>query len=690
MKIVKKIYVKSKKKAIPLVNREISWLHFNNRVLQEAANPDVPLLERLRFLGIFSNNLDEFFRVRVAALRRYVDLKMRITGTKEKPEVILKNIAQMTSESQPVFEHIYQEILDGLRKENIFVLNEQELNDDQREYVNNFYDQQLVDAITPIILNRNEDFPELRDARLYLSIILENNRSKSDKKYALIEIPTFEFSRFVVLPETDEGKFIILLEDVIRLCLPKIFKSLNYDHIEAYIIKITRDAEMDVDSELGESIVEKVSKGVVNRRYGAPLRFVYESQMPKSMRTYLLKQLEFKRTDAIIPGSRYHNFKDFISFPSIDRTDLEYKPAPRLLNERISKAHSVIEAIQDGDIFLHYPFYSFSQYVQLLREAAIDPKVKSIKITLYRMASKSKVAQALINAAKNGKHVTAVIELMARFDEEHNIQWAARMKDAGVNVIFGVEGYKIHSKLTLIKLKNGKGVTAISTGNFHERNAAVYTDFTLFTANNSIVNEVDKVFDIIEQPLQTKNFTHLLVSPHDMRKKLNRLIQTEINNAKKKLPAYIKCKINHVTDIGIIEKLYEAAKAGVKIQLIIRGMNSLFPNDESLKGNMEVISIVDKYLEHSRIFIFCNNEQEKFYISSADWMPRNLESRIEVAVPVYDYDIQQELKKIFGYAWKDNVKARVVDGLGANNIRTNSEKPFRSQFELFDSYTQPD
>ena len=677
----------SKKAKWDFINREISWLYFNDRVLQESANPKVPLIERFKFLGIFSNNLDEFFRVRVATLQRMSEMKINPGLNKDKPEVILKKISKMTSSLQAVMESNFQQIKEQLKAEKIFIIEESELNDEQKAFVTSYYDKHLEDAITPVMLSGSaQTYPEMQDARIYFFVKLKNSLKPADKKYALIEMPGTEYSRFLVLPRVDDNKYVIFLDDVIRLCMPQLFKSLPYDTFEVYTIKITRDSEMEIEAELGEGIVDKVSKGIKSRRYGSPLRFIYDSSMSDDMKKYLLKKINFKKSGTIIPGGRYHNFKDFMDFPTMGRSDLVYQKTTGIENETIKAADSVIKAIEKQDLFLHYPYYSFSQYVQLLREAAIDPDVKSIKITLYRMAHRSKVAKALIFAARNGKQVTAVIELRARFDEEHNIQWAQRMEEAGVQITFGVEGLKIHSKLTLIKKKNGKRIAAVSTGNFHEGNAAVYTDFTLFTANPGITAELEKVFDFIHQPFQMTHYLHLLVSPQEMRKKLNQLIHNEIINAKKGLPAYILCKINHITDNKLIEKLYDAAQAGVKIRMVVRGQLSMVTSQPRLKGNIEIVGIVDKFLEHSRIIIFCNNNQEKYYISSADWMTRNLDQRIEVAIPVYDKAIQQELKTIVEFGLKDNVQARICDGSGENRIKTNDEPVFRSQYELMEHY----
>ena len=677
-----------KKLKSKFINREISWLYFNNRVLQEAANPDVPLLERLRFMGIYSNNMDEFFRVRVATLQRMHELKIEPENEKDEPEKILNKIEIITETSQSEMEAIYEQIIDELKKEKIFFVDENELNEEQIEFVKTYYENHLEDAITPIILSSDLPFPELVDARLYLIVKLTHSKKKEAKKYALIEFPGLDYSRFLVFPERNDEKYIIFLDDVIRISLPLLFKSLPYNTFEAYALKITRDSEMEIVSELGEGIVEKVSKGIKSRRFGSPLRLVYDKEMPDEIKKYLIKKMDLKKSATIIAGGRYHNFKDFIQFPSLSHPDLLYKKAEPVENQIIAKSKSVIKVIEEQDLFLHYPYYSFSQYVQLLREAAINPDVASIKITIYRMAHKSKVAKALIYAAKNGKKVTAVVELLARFDEEHNMQWAQRMKEAGVNIIFGVEGLKIHSKLTLIKKKNGKKIAVISTGNFHEGNAAVYTDFTLLTANQQIAAEVEHVFDFINLPFQSMRFSHLLVSPQEMRKKLMQLVQNEISNAKKGLPAYIHCKINHITDYRFIEKLYDAAEAGVQIRLIVRGMCSMVTNQSQLNKNIEIVSIVDKFLEHSRILIFCNNEVEKYYITSADWMTRNLDHRIEVAVPIYSKSIQHELKTIVEYEWDDNVKARIVDGKGKNEFKTNAEEPFRSQEKLMEHYRE--
>jgi len=495
-------------------------MYFNHRVLQESADPTVPLLERLRFLGIYSNNLDEFFRVRVAALERLKELDIPLDGSEEKPKTVLRKIVRLSSEYQQEFDHIFANIVEQLKKEQLFLLRETELNEEQVLFVNSYFSNKLIDSISPLMISHTGKFTDLSDAHIYLAIRLIRKELPLKKEFALIDIPSTDFSRFLVLPSPQGTVQIILLDDVIRLCLPAVFRSLPYEAFEAYTFKISRDAEMDSEFDISASLIEKVSKGVKKRKQGHPVRFVYDVEMPEEMLQFLLKRLNFGKDYNLAPGGRYHNFKDFMNFPTVGHEQLCYKPIVPLEISPFDQSNSIIKAIEKQDTFLHYPYFGFSQYVRILREAAIDPDVHSLKITLYRVASNSKVTRTLINAARNGKNVTAVVELMARFDEEHNIKWAKRMQEAGVHIQFGVEGLKIHSKLTLIEKKNNKGLVAVSTGNFHEGNAALYTDFTLLTANKSIVSEVKEVFNFISHPFKPNVYSQLLVSPQNMRSKL--------------------------------------------------------------------------------------------------------------------------------------------------------------------------
>lgn len=679
----------SKKKEI--VNRELSWLSFNDRVLQEAADETVPLVERLKFLGIFSNNLDEFFRIRVATLRRLMDFEKgakKLMG--EKPRKILDRIQHFVLCEQEKFDVIYEKILKKLAKENIHIIKEKELCAEHAAYIRNLYKEEISTLLSPIMLNAISKFPELTDRSIYLAVKLTKKTTPSSQEYALIEVPTSQFSRFIVLPEIENKISIILLEDAIRFCLNEVFSIFPYDTFEAWIIKITRDAELDVDNDISESLLEKISKGVKNRHKGEPVRFVYDSKMAPDLLKYFIKKLDLDDEDTLIPGGRYHNFKDFMGFPKLGNPKLVYEPMIPAKKPELENTKSIISVIAKKDFLLHHPYHSFAYYIKMLREAAIDPNVESIKITIYRVATESKVVHALINAAQNGKKVTAVVELRARFDEKSNINWSRQMEEAGINVIFGVPGLKVHGKLTLITRTEGKktvNYSVVSTGNFHEGNANLYTDINLFSADKRITSEVEKVFTFLEFNYRTFTYKHLLVSPTNMRRKLYTLIDTEIENAKKKLPAYMLCKINNLVDEEMIHKLYQASNAGVKIKLVARGICSLVPGIQGQSENIEVVSVIDRLLEHSRIFIFSNNGDERYFISSADWMTRNLDYRIEVATPVYDENNKKELKRIVEAALKDNVKARIINPKQDNTFKdVNPKKPYRSQMELYNHY----
>jgi polyphosphate kinase 1 len=678
-------------KILKNINREISWLAFDQRVLQEAQDKTVPLIERVRFLGIFSNNMDEFFRVRVATLRRLTEFEKKTKDYYgESPRKTLSRISELTKQSQEKFEQIFNELTAELRANDVYLINEDDLTVDQRAYVKDFFRTNIRYLLSPIMLNHVDRIPQLNDKSIYLTIKC-SSKEHVKKDFALIEIPS-DTPRFVVLPDHKTKKFVILLDDVIRANLPEVFKILPYDKFEAYTIKITRDAEMDVDNDLTESLLEKVSKGVKNRKKGEPVRLVYDREIPRDLLKFLTNKLGIDRGDTIIGGGRYHNFKDFMNFPNLLGDDFVNPPLPPLSVRTFDKCQSMMEEIEKKDRFLHYPFQDFAYFIRLLREAALDPDVVSIKVSLYRVAFESKVVRALINAAENGKKVTAMVELRARFDEKSNIYWSKRMEEVGINVLFGQPGFKVHSKILLITKKSGKKTTriaGISTGNFHEGNAALYTDFTLLTAQKDITLEVDHAFKFIESPYHTHSYKHLLVSPHGMRKKMMGLINEEIKHAKNGKEGFIFCKVNNLVDEGIVDKLYEASSAGVRIKLIVRSMCSLVPGIPGKSENIEITSIVDRFLEHSRIFIFGNDGDPKYYISSADWMTRNLDFRVEVAAPIYDKDIQSELHNIMEYTLRDNQKSRIVDACLKNEYRTEPNVPqFRSQIELYRYYSQ--
>ena len=675
-------------------NRELSWLQFNARVLQEMEDKRVPLLERLRFLGIFSNNLDEFFKVRYATIKRIADAgkggKSFLGGipAKELLEKITKEVIKQQSTSLKVLEEIQEE----LEKENIFIIDETQVSEEQSTFLSEYFIRKVSPALVTIMIGELDEFPSLKDSAAYLAVKMvmskEDDTFENKRNYALIEIPK-GIDRFVELPKMGEKQYIILLDDLIRHCLHNIFSIFNYDSISAHMIKITRDAELDIDSDLSKSFIDKISKSVKNRSAGDPVRFVYDKNIDIETLAFLRAKMGIDETDSIIPGGRYHNRRDYMKFPNLGRKDLLYESNEALLIPGLSLQGSLFSKITDKDYLLYAPYQTFSYVVKFLREAALDPKVESIKITIYRLAEVSHIASSLINAAKNGKDVTVQIELQARFDEAANIDYAEQMQSEGVHLIFGVAGLKVHCKSCVIE-RSEKGKTRryafISTGNFNESTARVYTDYTLFTANQKICKEINKVFDFFEVNYKVKNYSHLIVSPHYTRNAIYSLIDHEIQNKINGLSSGIKLKLNSLSDYRMIDKLYEASRAGVNIQLIIRGICCLIPGVEGMSENIEAISIVDKFLEHPRVYIFENAGDPKIYISSADFMGRNLDNRVEISCPIYDEDIKQEIVDTFEICWSDNVKARVISEDGGNTYRTNGKEKIRSQFVLYDYY----
>lgn len=676
------------------INRELSWLQFNARVLQEANDKKIPLLERLRFLGIFSNNLDEFFKVRYATIRRIVEAgktgKSFLGGISAKD--LLEEITHTVIGQQAYSLQILSKIQKELRKENIFIINETEITPSQSQFISEYFVRYVSPALMTIMIGELEEFPSLRDSAAYLAITMEMGKEETPgetcQNYALIEIPK-TIDRFVVLPSEGKKQYVIILDDLIRHCLHNIFSVFKYHHISAHMIKITRDAELDIDSDLSKSFIDKISKSVKNRSVGDPVRFVYDKSIDKKTLQFLLGKMGIDETDSIIPGGRYHNRRDYMNFPRLGRPDLQYVPQEPLPIPGLSLQGSLFERIAKKDYLLHAPYQTFSYVVKFLREAALDPKVEAIKITIYRLAEVSHIASSLINAKRNGKDVTVQIELQARFDEEANIEYAELLQSEGIRLIFGVKGLKVHCKVCLVERreKNKKvryGI--ISTGNFNESTARLYTDYTLFTADQKICKEINKVFDFFEVNYQVKKYRHLIVSPHYTRNALYHLIDTEIKNKRAGLPSGIKLKLNSLSDFRVIDKLYDASSAGVKIKMIVRGICCLIPGVKGMSENIEAISIVGKYLEHPRLFIFENAGNTKVYISSADLMGRNLDNRVEISCPIYDDDIKQELLENFEIGWRDNVKARVFSIKNDNAYRKNNKPPVRSQFMMYDYY----
>ncbi len=680
-----------KKQKSILINRELSWLSFNDRVLQEAQDVTVPLIERLKFLGIFSNNRDEFFRVRVATLTRIVKHQKKAEELMgEHPVRLLSTIQKTVIEQQIKFETIYQTLRKELEQNNIFIINEKQLIAEQGVFIKTFFREKVLPSLFPIMLDTASKFPYLKDKSGYLVVKLGRNHKSKKSKYALIEVPTDVLSRFVVLPKDNHKSFIILLDDVIRYCLEDMFTNFEHDYIKAYNIKLTRDAELDMDTDLSKSFVEKITKGLKDRKKGQPVRLVYDSEIAPDLLAFIMKKIKLGKEENPIPGGRYHNFKDFINFPNVGSHELSYKKTPPLTHPDFKDQTSLLKIIKKKDVLLTYPYQSFDHLIDLLREASIDPKVQSIKITLYRVAENSNIVKALINALKNGKTVIAVIELQARFDEESNIFWANKLQEEGANVIYGVPGLKVHTKLFLITRKEGgqtNHYAHVGTGNFNGVTAHIYTDHSLLTTDKRITEEADKLFQFYTDNLKIGTYKHLLVSPFTMRKQVTHLINKEIQNAKKNIPAAITLKLNNLVDPDIIKKLYEASSEGVKIKLMVRGICSLVAGVKGLSDNIEAISIVDKFLEHSRMFVFHNGGDEKYFLSSADWMARNFDHRSEVAVPIYDKNIQQQLKKIMDILWSDNTKSRILGSLQNNEYRkTESTATVRAQEEIYNLF----
>lgn len=680
------------KNAKTYLPRDISWMYFNRRILQEAGRTDVPLLERISFLGIYSNNLDEFYRVRVATHSRIAECEDRsLRREREDSIALLKEINKLNTRYAKEFEATNRDIIEALRQENIHVLRDTDADAVMLGYIHRYYLQQLNGRLMPVWFSAIKEFALEKDDNIYLAIKMTNDKQPQRKPgYAFMELPVSRCGRFVRLPDSDGHCNLMFLDDIIRCCLPYVFRGLDYTHFEAYSFKFTRDAEMELDNDLRQGTLQKVSKAVKSRKRGAPLRVVFDAAMPRGLLKQVMTTLKLDKLDTVQAGGRYQNHKDYMGFPDCDRRDLKYPVWEPLIKRELNTDESLLHVIRRKDRFIHVPYHSFDSYVNLLQEAAISNEVKGIKTTLYRLAKDSKVVKALIGAARNGKKVTVVIELLARFDEASNIDWSKRMQEAGIHVIFGVEGLKVHSKLTYISMKKGGDIVCISTGNFHEGNARTYTDYMLMTATRAIVRDVDAVFNFIERPYTPTRFKELLVSPNEMRQKFVRLINDEIHNRQQGKPAYIIVKINHITDPGMVAKLYEAAENGVEVRLLVRGNCSLIPTRPELNGNMHIVGIIDRYLEHSRIFIFCADGRDKTFIGSADWMPRNLDNRVEVITPVYDPDIKADLRRVVEYGLRDNVQGRIVDGTGRNLMPAIAEgdASFRSQEALYNAYAE--
>ncbi|MBS1920913.1 MAG: polyphosphate kinase 1 [Bacteroidetes bacterium] len=672
-----------------IIGRDISWLAFNARVLQEAADATVPLRERVRFLGIFSNNLDEFFRVRVAALKRMIQLGEKANmHLEESPQTIIDEIQMIVLNQQSEFYRIWEEVLKELNQQNIFLKTEKNLNPEQQEFVRKYYDEEVSPNVIPLMIESIPELPNLRDKSIYLAVVMWKKESALKRKYALIEIPDRDLNRFLQLPSPAGEHHILLLEDVIRFNLPEIFSFFGYDQYQAHVFKVTRDAEIDIDNDISTSLIQKIEKGIKNRKKGKPVRFVYDREMDPGMLEFLIRKLNLSKKDNLIPGGRVHNFRHFMDFP--EEVFKLKKQRKKPFEHPLLRDKRVTDVLIKRDVMLSVPYHSFNPIIDLLREAAIDPDITSIKITCYRLAQQSKIINALINAVRNGKQVTVMLELTARFDEEANLEWKERLEEEGVKVLIGIQNMKVHAKICVIRKKTKDQnflYGFVGTGNLNEKTAKLYADHFLLTSNQKIMADANRVFGFITEPKNghlLKECTTLIPSPWYARKELLRLIDVEIRHAKKKKnKAGIILKMNSLSDETLILKLYEAAKAGVEIKLIVRGICCMMTQNAKFERRVFAISIVDEYLEHARVWVFHNKGHEKVYISSADWMVRNLDHRVEVTCPVYEETIKKEMIDILNIQLHDNVKARWLDNVLSNEYVSSSKKKIRSQVETY-------
>jgi polyphosphate kinase len=685
--------IKTADKDILFINREISWLHFNERVLQEAIDKATPLIERMKFLGIYSNNRDEFFRVRVATMTRMLKLEKKAPVPRTKYADILREINRIVAQQEKKFNKAYQDLVVELGEKNIFLINESDLTAEQGNFVYNFYFEKVRPFLFPLILNNIKTLSNIQDATIYLAIYLGDSNNPEHEDFAMVRIPTEETGRFLILPNENDKHYIMLMDDVIRYCLHDIFSVFGYDSFDAYTIKFTRDSELDIDNDVSKSFLEIMSESIKQRKRGEPVRFVYDNSIPDVLLKKVTKLFGITKNDTLRGGGRYHNFRDFMGFPRIGPPDFVYPPAPPLRHPDLLENVNMFDVIKEKDIMLHYPYQSFQHIVDFIREASIDPQVRSIKMTFYRAAKYSTAMNALINAARNGKYVTVFMEIQARFDEEANIYWTQRLQEEGVKIIQTIPGYKVHSKLLLVRRREDDDENVfyanVSTGNFNESTAKVYADDSLLTANPDICLDVYNLFELLESRFILPTFNTLKVAPFGIREFFIDMLEKEIENVRNGKPGWAILKMNSLVDKKITRKLYEASQAGVKIDLIVRGICVLKPGVKGLSENINAFSIVDKYLEHSRVYIFGNDGEPKYFIASADFMQRNFDHRIEVVCPILNEEIQQELMDMMQIQMKDNTKSRYLGPDNLNTYRSNEGTgKHRAQFEIYDYFKE--
>jgi polyphosphate kinase len=670
-------------------NPELSWLSFNHRVLQESLDKRNPLFERIKFLGIYSNNLDEFFKVRVANVKRMLQRNVKsVYGFHGSPEELLNEIKLIVLKQQRLFELSYQKLLKELGQQNIRLIDDLNVTPQQKSEIRQYYEAEIKHLVMPILLDKKQKFPQLRDDGIYLAVKL-NYFDKNRTRYALIEVPP-QAPRFFHLDENDGIHYLVILDDIIRMNLQDIFKIFTADSLEAYTFKFSRDAEIDLEETQVLSLVDKMSKGIKDRKRGNPVRMVYDGHMPTDFVDYLMRMLGLKEHESVIPGGKYHNFKDFMNFPDFGNPDHHFTKQKPNNHPVLQETRFLFKHILKHDELLHFPYQRFGYIIDLLREAAIDPKVESIAINIYRAAKDSKILNALIAALKNGKKVIVVFELLARFDEENNLFWSKKLDEMGATIIYGVPGFKVHSKLMLItrvSSRKRQEVVYVGTGNFHEKTARIYEDIGLLTANVQIVNEVKKIFRFFENNVDRGRFSTLIVSPFNSRRRWSELIDEEIEKAERKQPASIFLKMNSLIDEKMIARLYEASRAGVKIRVLCRGMCSLVTGVSNQSENIKVRSVVGRYLEHSRVFIFGDAKgEQKVFIGSGDWMARNLDKRVEVMTPILDPQLKKQLNGFLETMWKGNQKARIIDALQKNEYVRSDSDSIEAQLAIYEYY----
>ncbi len=673
------------------INREISWLEFNERVLQEADDTNVPLIERVRFLGIFSNNLDEFYRVRYATVKRIaVSNDSGKTIYKDvTAKNLLKEISTKAIKLQEQSFKILSKVVIELEREKIFFVNENTMMKYQKKFISSYFSDIISPSLGIIVLDKIKKMPKFEDN---LSFILVKMKNKYDQsQHAILHFPK-NLKRFIQLPSNDDNDYVVMIDDIIRYYLKKIFKIFRPKQISAHMIKISRDAELEFDDDISKSYLEKISESLLDRYSGHPVRFVYDSEMSKETLDFIISKMSIDvENDSIVPGGKYHNRSDYMNFPSLGRKKLIYDDLIPLKISGLNLNKGMFKKIAEKDFLLHTPYQKFLYIINFLIEASIDPKVKKIFITIYRLSKLSKVASALINAARNGKKVFVLIELQARFDESANIKYAKEMQSHGIKISYGSQNLKVHSKICVVERKQENGIDKygfISTGNLNESTAKVYTDMTLFTSDNQILDEVKSVFNFFDANYKKYNFKNLFISPINTATRLKKLIKNEIKNAKKGEPAWIKIKINNITNRNMIKALYDASRNGVKIELIVRGVCCLIPGIKKMSESIKGISIVDRFLEHTRFMIFCDGGNNKTYISSADWMTRNLDNRVEVTCPIFDKEIKDEIMDVFKIYWNDNVKSRFINSPKINSYKKNKNPVYRSQSEVYKYYQE--